>query len=117
MSVLLIGRINAVADTRIFPPSSILLSERDNYVTVSSSVIHEPENTRQFSFFIVHHVLENQSRGDRKIAVRTDGTSFRSDVKAEKERASDYIYIYVCMSCPMKVAGARFTSATTYDVG
>jgi len=49
-------------------------------VTVSSSVIHEPENTKQFSFFIVRHMLENQSRGDRKIAVRADGTSFRSDV-------------------------------------
>jgi len=80
------GWTNAVANTRIFPPNSILSSERDNYVTVSSSVIHELENTRQFSFFIVRHVLENQSRGDRKIAVRTDGTSFCSDVKKEKER-------------------------------
>lgn len=64
-----VRRTNTVAGSRIFPLSLTFSSKRDNYVTANLSVIHDPENTRQFSFFIVRHMLENQSRGDRKIAM------------------------------------------------
>lgn len=43
-------------------------------------------------------MLENQSRGGRKIAMQADGASFRSDAKAEKERQDcTYVYIYICI--------------------
>jgi hypothetical protein len=62
-------------------------------MTARSGVIHEPENTRQFLFFIVHRVLENQSRGDRKIAVPANGMSSRND--AEKKDGESHVYVRI----------------------
>lgn len=107
-----VRRINTVADSRIFLSNLIFSSKWDNYVTVNLNVIHDPENTRYFSFFIVAMCSRINLEASVKSRCERTVRYFAATLKQKKK--GDRRDRYMCL---LKVAAARFTITTSYDVG